>query len=407
MALEKLIDAIKCHDTEEVVAIINYESDNPDFDVNGIEAGLTPLCVACQEKQPIIVSKLLNFGADPNFPTGVYDKCPIHYACDFEDHNLKIVEYLVEAGANINVLDLDGNTGLHIACTQGNIPVAKYLIDQNASVNINDIDDESPLARACFAQNLELIKLLLENGSYKDDTFPLRILVGIGLIEGVKLLIEAGFNISGKSYLAIASEQSNIEMMEFLKDLGADVNETDGIFKFSPLHRIILNHSYEYKALIKLLEWGADVNQISITGDTPLHYASQQLSLEKVTALVLYGADLNIIDSAGYSPLTATLTSIYVYESLVLISRLLIFAGSKVRQDDIHLFLSQHQHQPKDQVLSVVDMLQECSGNPLSLKYLCRIQIRNVLRSRYTESIDKLPLPKALKKFLNFEDVPI
>lgn len=48
------------------------------------------------------------------------------------------VEILLNHGAEVNVVDVNLTTPLHIAATHGNIPIATLLLERDARVNAPD-----------------------------------------------------------------------------------------------------------------------------------------------------------------------------------------------------------------------------------------------------------------------------
>jgi hypothetical protein len=56
---------------------------------------------------------------------------------------------------------------------------------------------------------------------------------------------------------------------------------------------------------------------------------------------------------------------------------------------------------------SVLPLLQTLSKNPLDLKDICRIKIRNTLGRNIQKNLFKLHLPKLLLDYLNLSDVCI
>lgn len=58
---------------------------------------------------------------------------PLHAATTLGKR--KIVEYLVNAGCNMNSKDKDDNTALHIAAAHGHIAIAQILLSNGTSVN--------------------------------------------------------------------------------------------------------------------------------------------------------------------------------------------------------------------------------------------------------------------------------
>ena len=70
----------------------------------------TPLYTAAASKQVEILNYLIQKGADVNVQTKSEKSSVLMFACD--DNNLEIVKMLLEAGANPNLKDEDGETAL-------------------------------------------------------------------------------------------------------------------------------------------------------------------------------------------------------------------------------------------------------------------------------------------------------
>ena len=80
----------------------------------------------------------------------------------------KVVEWLVERGANINTQDENGFSALHIATQERNSEMVSYLLQNGANVNIQDKFGNNPILRANLATPFELLRILLENGADVD-----------------------------------------------------------------------------------------------------------------------------------------------------------------------------------------------------------------------------------------------
>ena len=91
-------------------------------------------------------------------------------------HNIKSIECLLKAGANVNVRDKEyGETPLNMACYAGfskdeSIKIIKYLIRNGAEINVAEVTDStdmpfSPLMSSCFDGFMEAVILLIDNGA--------------------------------------------------------------------------------------------------------------------------------------------------------------------------------------------------------------------------------------------------
>ena len=87
----------------------------------------------------------------------------LHYACGDCDEN--VVAALVDAGADVTVSDLYGNTALHIACMNNNCgPICRRLIAAGAVLSATDADGNTALHLACMCENLEIAAMIVQNG---------------------------------------------------------------------------------------------------------------------------------------------------------------------------------------------------------------------------------------------------
>lgn len=77
---------------------------------------------------------------------------------------LQKVKDLVSQGANVN-FTTRGETALHHAIRSGCFESVKFLIEARAELNVFNKDGESPLILAAKNRNAEITKLLIENGA--------------------------------------------------------------------------------------------------------------------------------------------------------------------------------------------------------------------------------------------------
>ncbi|KIN98292.1 hypothetical protein M404DRAFT_1005434 [Pisolithus tinctorius Marx 270] len=84
--------------------------------------------------------------------------------------HFKIVEYLVQSGAPLDVPDIAGHTALHHACTPPDIKLqfAKLLLQRGANANSQNRYGEVPLFFALQGGDAELTDLLMEHGAKMD-----------------------------------------------------------------------------------------------------------------------------------------------------------------------------------------------------------------------------------------------
>ncbi|MFP9131372.1 ankyrin repeat domain-containing protein [Niallia sp. BSM11] len=77
--------------------------------------------------------------------------------------HLEIVEYLINAGIDINAQGGTFSTNaLERAIAKGHLDIADYLISKNVEIDISE-PDRNPLFAAIYGGHLEIVKLLVEN----------------------------------------------------------------------------------------------------------------------------------------------------------------------------------------------------------------------------------------------------
>ena len=140
------------------------------------------------------------------------------------------------------------------------------------------------------------------------------------LSDGVDINIHALFN---RTPLLWASTSSSSEFIETLIDLGADVNAQRTNDKVTPL-RLLAGWNH-YMGVRLLLELGADANIQDVYGYTPLHSSASEGHENLSKLLLKNNADANTRNTDGDAPLHNS-----VCGGLFNLSQLLIEAGSNV-----------------------------------------------------------------------------
>ena len=99
--------------------------------------GFTPLGMATHFGNENIVRFLLRNGADPNLASkNGYSVYPLYVATDLNFEGIS--KMLVEAGAEVNVIQASHMTPLHAAAKNGNIEMLILLLEKGALVDIKN-----------------------------------------------------------------------------------------------------------------------------------------------------------------------------------------------------------------------------------------------------------------------------
>lgn len=272
------------------------------------------LQTACHYGNSDLVPLLLAWGADVNARGGAFTTA-LHAACftrpkEGKDGDVKMVQLLLDHGADVNATAKNKlfGTAFQAACAAGNIKLVRFLLDRGADVNLQGGGYGSALQSACHWGHTEVVRFLLDNGV--DVNAPVR---KIGGRTGTALLTACYF------------WRNDDEIIHLLLDYGAHI-DVPGVSSGSILHGVASsNKSKDNSLLLRVLELGADINQVDEHGGTALHYALRNMRFDnkhtkqnRIRFLIEHGADVHLaageLGSPLYSICAATTNLSDVYE---------------------------------------------------------------------------------------------
>jgi ankyrin repeat protein len=327
-----------------------------------------------------IVQQLLNHGAEVSLNTTIVlgdvdqlaaalkkhpalnekpareDRCSLDWAIAQSPEKVRM---LLDAGADPNQHEADGNTPLHAAVFMGDPQIVSMLIAAKADVNAAGQQDEPPMFWACLQLKADLVDMLLDAGAkpgvcgvqYRSSLISLA-------MQGVTDRMTSGsprdkINRAKRIISSLLAHGADInervdngllplfgadgEMGEFLLAHGAKIDVVDGDGN-SPLHfaavmsnvdavKFLLQHHVPLEAENKkgetpllycagfapqhgvvklLLDAGADVSARDLNGSTALHLAVKKVHNTRdpvIEQLLDKGADPNAKDHDGLTPL--------------------------------------------------------------------------------------------------------
>lgn len=171
-----------------------------------------------------------------------------HVAC--ASGQIKIVDQLLQYGAEPNVLTIQGCTALQLAASNGWPQVVHKLVQIGAVVDHKDGNNLTALHHACMDAKYECVQVLLRSGAdinIKDKT--------------------------GKTCLFYAAHCGDFKICKELLDKGADVNTFDN-------HKVTPLMAAAKKGRTDVCEWllkkGADRNFTDVQGRKALDYAMDE-----------------------------------------------------------------------------------------------------------------------------------
>jgi uncharacterized protein len=303
---------------------------------------------------------LLEYGADPNIMEINRGQNALMWAV--AEGFKQVAELLIKHGAEVNIRSNSGFTPLLFAARQGHAEIVKILLEAGANVddamcksgpakriryedlsgaNSDNADCESNLNALMIASigNFEdVLSLLLEHGADPnliDKSGRSVLYQGVGSPVAItKTLLEYGADpniqlpigkqggrygsrvtMGGATPLTAAAAVNNLEVVLALLGAGAEPfttteqNTTPLMMAAgaaaSPADSFTDNDVAAATAIVRrLVDLGADVNEVGPFGWTALHAAVYQGRDEIIKILMENGANPNIMDIFGQTPLS-------------------------------------------------------------------------------------------------------
>ena len=298
-------DCIAAGDLAGVGKLIGADSNNLELKNDRL---FTPLNWAAAKGKYEIFLFLLESGADIETVDIDGSDVLINAAAS---GNLEMVRFLVEEkNCDIGYTDNNGVTPFLASCGSGNIETIKYFVEKGADTRVRSVSNGTPLASATYSGNADAVKYLLDLGCEHDVTnqwgvAPVHYAAYRGQTEMLKIMMQKGVDIFAETMnretpFIWAVVARRFETADFLLANGENVNRklTGGItpafsaFKLQPA-------SFDY-----LLEKGAEFTVVDTFGNTVLHRAVMGNNYEAVVRLIELGLDVNAINDNGITVLT-------------------------------------------------------------------------------------------------------
>ena len=234
------------------------------------DRGVTPLMRASTHGQLKAVQELLAAGANVN-AANVDGGTALFYASSnvpalhLAGDRLLLVQALLAAGASVNAATRDGWTALIMASSNGHFPVVERLIAAGANVNAANVDGYTALMSASKHGHLHVVERLIAAGANVNAA-----------------------NVDGWTALMSASKNGHLHVVERLIAAGANVKAAtvDGWTALMSASKNGHLHVVE-----RLIAAGANVKAATVDGETALTGAERRGNLSVVHALLAAGAD--------------------------------------------------------------------------------------------------------------------
>lgn len=236
------------------------------------------------------------------------------------ERHQQIVQLLIEHGADVNIADKEGVTPLAHAQRRGYKEIAQLLQKAGARVEaqttrLSPAERDKQLILAARAGNLEQVKQLLAQGASvttRDDSGATALIAAAyrNQVAIAELLIKAGADVNvqdntKQSAYLIPTADGYVELLRLTLRSGANVHSTDSYNGTGLIRAADRGHVEVIRELLKTdikldhvnrLGWTALLEAIILGDGGPRH-------TEVVRLLIEAGANINIADSGGVTPL--------------------------------------------------------------------------------------------------------
>lgn len=280
-----------------------------DADVNGVFGGHTALQAASQNGHLEVIKILLRYQADVEVEDKDGDRA-VHHAAFGDEPG--VMELLAHAGADLNARNKRRQTALHIAVNKGHVGVVKTLLELGCHPSLQDSEGDTPLHDAISKKRDDMLTLLLDHNA------------------DIMLTNNNGFNALHHAALRGNPSAMWILLLKLPRRWIVDEKKDDG---YTALHLSALNNHVEVAEL--LVHHGkANMDLQNVNLQTALHLAVERQHTQIVRLLVREGANLNIPDKDGDTPLHEALRHHTLFQLRQLqdvqdVSKLLVGLGSQ------------------------------------------------------------------------------
>jgi ankyrin repeat protein len=293
--------------------------------------GSSEVADAVMNGDQLAVQKLLAQHADVNAPQED-GATALHWAVFRSDKEM--VDMLIRAGANPKAANRDGSTPLWLACINGDAPVITALLAAGADANEHLPLGRTPLMVAARTGNVDAIKVLLDHGADVNAKESLRGTTALmwaadeGHAAAIQLLVQHGADVKAQSDPAErgrgpALGKSNdprkaVAALGRALAAGIATPQLGALGTTSLIPVVPEGRGARGRGKAGAGAGGIDQNDDAAVaafgfrgrpapkdggGLTPLVYAVRSNDLDSVKALLAAGADINQVTDYGWSPL--------------------------------------------------------------------------------------------------------
>ena len=240
--------------------------------------------------------------------------------------NVKLARDLIREVGMVNQIDNNGWTLLHLAASRGKERVLNLLLEKGGDALARDhVGGFTALHYAAMHGRTRIARLLLDCKGFdctmlvgarsEDGWTPLHVAAHYGRDSFAKILLEAGALVDalsdkGTTALQLAIIRERTSCIRVLLQWNADIDVQHGF----PLRYAVIKKNLSCVRL--LLCYGAGVSiKRPDDGQTPLHLATLRNSGTLAKLLYMFGADANVYNDEGLTPLAISRMALMSFSS--------------------------------------------------------------------------------------------
>ena len=300
-----LITACASAQTESIKLLLKMGADPNISNVDGFTSLHAAVCGHCTNE---ILQDIITHAAYLN-TQNILGETALIMACFYRQQDS--VKFLVEAGSYPNLADNNGNTSLHAAVLGGcRKKIIQILIDHGADVNTTNKNRETALLLACEERHVGAMNVLLKRGANPNitgddgNTCLHNVVTYECSNDALQALIDHGANVNATNHknqtaLMIACLKGTVDVLHILLKAGADPNIID-IYSNTCIHDVVTLR-YGDEVLQTIINHGADVEATNKENETALMLACYDGNVAAVSILLNAGAEPSITDKSGHT----------------------------------------------------------------------------------------------------------
>ncbi|WP_372369366.1 ankyrin repeat domain-containing protein [Candidatus Uabimicrobium sp. HlEnr_7] len=281
----------------------------------------TPLMSAAKGGNTEIIKLLLDAKADPNIV--INDEFALEFALkDYDKKGFEPAKMLLAAGANVNTQGTQGKTVLHSAFFNNENEVIAFILEYKPDFSVKDKYGTTILGEAIKSNNLDIIPTLVKMGANideKDKNGNTYLIATANYpsqdkdIKKISTLLEAGADVNVQNSKGDTVLMQAVGAMYFQKDNALKIidmllNEKCDVNIKNKKGETALSQAFSKKYVDiakQLIAKSANVNVKNSRGDALIFSVLDEAELLKL--LVENGAELNVYNRTGYTPLMQSL----------------------------------------------------------------------------------------------------